>query len=1457
MGKAEERFFRYVESLEKELENKPAFQDYRREVSEYLVRHSDSIAAYSPEQLISEASSFEELLALRGFLRDKFGNEQGWWSYYHEKRRELATAPSYYGKGKFGVPVNPQVFHRHWGKGQQSAIIQRDLLPQQLSYTQITGREPLWHAKEGRIPKGFSQPLSFKPSRADKYFSFDIETTGLLHQLRSPKTGSQRGLYSIGWVSEEGTGEWFQRQLAPRAKGKWAGQPGTRPFYGYEVEEIVSKGQKVAASLPMEVQEVAGEKELLAGFLKSLKKQPKDRVLLGFNIEKFDIPFLKAIAYRHGREKELEAALKGRKVVDVAEETKGFLSQQLSGKYLGWQRSMFEDMGLSPKGWTLESIAHALGYQAKEGAVAHTPKTDASMAAFVHETLSDERKAKKIWRAGGEQRYLKFLAERGTTLTPLSAIEDMTEVRAGGVYMKPQAALSPETYETPLLSRLSAKYGARDPSPLPVPVAEPASPKTFAVSPRVKKAARIGAKGLKYLGATALLGAALPGQGTSNFFGAGASIASWKLVAKQKGNIATRALAAGVSYAAVKGLAPGSFDSMSKGGMSEAIRHYQTDFGSPWQGPKVSGPLSISLMAGAGLALGTGAAILAFSSVEGEEPPKQEKVHGQYIDPEIMEFRKKWIKAPGKRRELERIKDEAYEPMQPGDLEDWRLKDKRGKLARVDLSGLTPVWEDVDTLLLEQPWYKPWKRDIGIRLTGIDAPEIEHPDDPVPWTRRKQSQPFGKESVEKLKELIGDEKLEVYVASDPDQRTYKRYLGAIFREGSEVPLNVEAVQRGLAAALPWGESGTDIIPREQLIREEQEAAFARRGMWKEEFWQRYLDLSVGAGRRVTFTSFSDLSRLAANLHLAAAEELMSRDDIEYQPWMGRYIGGKLNVNYSGSASSGTRNKIDALHYGSTNSMGALSMKAHSDFGSGVVKGALKRTGSWFKSMWERVRGIKKKGGTLTEKGAILKGERAFAEMKRRGLFSKKAQERELAYADTILASQEELADTVIDKPPGRETVDLKNPNWMFPEIPTPKHGVFDPYTRGKLANHIYAGPLPKIRDGVSGENFSVTREFSLAEKENVFLQAAKKRGLEFSETPDLSGESFATKIRSMLNEAEKPPGRETVDLKNPGWVFPEVPVPKQGEFDQYTKNNLSKHLHAAPLPKIRDGVSAGDSFVTREFSLAEKEEVFLRAAKKKGLEFSVMPNLKEGSLPARVRDVLDVGKKPPGRETVQLKNPAWMFPEVPAPKHGEFDPYTKNNLSKHVYAGPLPKIRDGVSDENFSVTREFSLAEKEEVFLRAAEKKGLKFSAMPDLGEGSFAARIRELLTEFKGDFESRWEKFKHLASGLFRKDESSAVLRGGVGKASRTDFDLAWQAGSTGVERERLAEQAGSLVDERLSLLERQKEKGFVPRGVDRGRAAAKLREQEEKIPSVAVPHVSAKEASRRHKWSANKGFL
>lgn len=339
-------------------------------------------------------------------------------------------------------------------------------------------------------------------------------------------------------------------------------------------------------------------------------------------------------------------------------------------------------------------------------------------------------------------------------------------------------------------------------------------------------------------------------------------------------------------------------EGLPHGGMASQLRKQNTDFGSGYQGLRV---------------------------------------HGQVIAPEVQEFRDKYFSSPETEAALQqKLKDERRGS--PGEFEEGDLFYPGGKVAQVrDLSQFSLKWEDADTLLLQYPWYKFWKRDISVRLAGIDAPEISH--DTFfsrEWWRFHQEQPHGQES-KKYVESLDMEGARLEVAASPAARTYGRYLGLVYLKDQREPLNLQLVREGQAAALPWGEAGSDIYSRATLRREEKKAADLQKGIWGDLYYQKYLDISKGLGGRLTFNTLSDLSRLAKNYHLAAAQSWMENDEAPYTPFIGKYIGQKLRPSYGrffrGTPRIGESfNPVEGM---SEQGINAATRKKNTDFGSRV------------------------------------------------------------------------------------------------------------------------------------------------------------------------------------------------------------------------------------------------------------------------------------------------------------------------------------------------------------------------------------------------------------------------------------------------------------------------------------------------------------------------------------------
>jgi len=355
-------------------------------------------------------------------------------------------------------------------------------------------------------------------------------------------------------------------------------------------------------------------------------------------------------------------------------------------------------------------------------------------------------------------------------------------------------------------------------------------------------------------------------------------------------------------------LIPGSDDAyntlpgLNEEGMASQLRKINTDFGSGYQGLKVM---------------------------------------GQSIAPEIQEFREAWFGDFSDQSRMDQLKAEmAASSEEYGKFEPPELQQYGGRLQKVDLSDFDVRWDDADTLILRRTGlanlFFGKRKDIAIRLAGIDTPEVVHPDDPTAWFRFRQEQPYGSEATRIAETLASGKKLEAVI--DPTATTYGRHIGLIYAEGEARSINEQLIAAGAAAHLPFGEAGSDIYNRKAFSEVEQQAISERKGMWQEPFFQTYLDVTKGVGGRITFTTFTDLSRLSRNYKLAAAQQAMwsAQETGEDQRAFG--IGRSLRSSYGrffGTPNTSSKDddhlQVEALGHGG---MGSAMRKDSTDFGSG-------------------------------------------------------------------------------------------------------------------------------------------------------------------------------------------------------------------------------------------------------------------------------------------------------------------------------------------------------------------------------------------------------------------------------------------------------------------------------------------------------------------------------------------
>lgn len=921
-----------IEAIEESIASKPGFDSFRREIERNLIKDSSRLSGFTAEEIIKQADTFEELIVLKDYLQARFAGDHVWWDEYHKRRIELAMLPSNYGtiegKARFALPISPERLKRSNIAGLRGVGVRRNLAGQLFTRRELQGLDPVEISRAGIRFQDF---IHGERPPAKSYFAFDLETTGLLKQLAYKNTGNIRGIASLGFS--------FRNTEIAQEGLSLAKIPSNRPYLGEFIEETILPRHfemqgKTKAQLGLRRGSIfknqVDERRIVKQFIETVSRD-KNAAIMGYNIEQFDIPFLKVIAKRHGLERELANVLKGRDIIDVGNYAKAFLSEQLGSQYIGWQEGMFKDLKLNPMGWKQQALAHAFGFEGAMSEAAHTPLFDVKMTEHIYETLTKEKgkEAYRLWNevdkvtnTTGKQRYEQALKSLNQELVGISELEKITVRRGGKTFLNlPEYMIPRDPRSSSILKRLisSVPQGAAKISDIKIP-APSVVRNIFDQAPqrnigKLLKNNNIvkATKGARFLGLGVAIGAIAPGQGMSNLVGAYGGMGAY-YATKAKTSKAGLGIAAGVAtYGIVKGLNSLMFsgrddnynviEGLRHGGAAQATRMQLTEFGSGYQGQKLS-------------------------------------IYNQDIDPEIQEFRHRWLSTPTREKLLkEEMKKAGENIQQVGDFKASEMA-AAGKFQKVNLSEFDWKFEDPDTLMLHRKGlWNIFDAPIAVRMTGIDSPEIEHEDDELEWTRYQQNQPYGQEATARAKELW-EGKNGMSVLIDPERRTYGRYLGILQEEGAKESVNVQMIQKGIAAALPWGDSGSDMISRQKLVAAEKKAIAEEQGMWQEEYYQRYLDIAGATGRRITFTSFTDLSRLSKNYGLAAAQELMSRDDVDYQPWMGRYIGAKLRKSYGPndnkarfSGKDSAYNTIEGIHPGSEG-IGAESIRAHTDFGSG-------------------------------------------------------------------------------------------------------------------------------------------------------------------------------------------------------------------------------------------------------------------------------------------------------------------------------------------------------------------------------------------------------------------------------------------------------------------------------------------------------------------------------------------
>jgi endonuclease YncB( thermonuclease family) len=390
---------------------------------EQLRKDRAELKEVSPGKLISNVRTFEEANALSKFWAEEYGSDYVPQWELSKTKNQLATYPSQYPGDRFALPISPRDI-----EGERK--VERNLLGL-FTREQMLGKAPV-----NLVPKGlnYNSFLSQQAPVTGRWFSFDLETTGLLKDLSSLDHGSRVQVLSLGIAGSDrsrisalqnlpentsGLGKVIKNVILPKHKAALEQISGWQDIGDGLLSD--PRRRKIGAFA------VAGasERDIVSNFIQSARvARESGSAILGYNIRKFDLPFLQSVAKMRGYgSEELDELLRTTRVVDVSDYAKAFLSEKLGSEYVGWQADTIDH--ISPRGWKLEDLAYAFGHKAGASSAAHTADVDADATAYIFKMLTKRDKkgrllAEKIWENGGKQRYLEAQKRRGTSPVPLS-----------------------------------------------------------------------------------------------------------------------------------------------------------------------------------------------------------------------------------------------------------------------------------------------------------------------------------------------------------------------------------------------------------------------------------------------------------------------------------------------------------------------------------------------------------------------------------------------------------------------------------------------------------------------------------------------------------------------------------------------------------------------------------------------------------------------------------------------------------------------------------------------------------------------------------------------------------------------------------------------------------------------------------------------------------------------------
>ncbi len=268
------------------------------------------------------------------------------------------------------------------------------------------------------------------------------------------------------------------------------------------------------------------------------------------------------------------------------------------------------------------------------------------------------------------------------------------------------------------------------------------------------------------------------------------------------------------------------------------------------------------------------------------------------VHPDILRFRERiWSDDVQKAQIKDQIEklQEAYQAklgrFRPNDLSRVSTSGlegfnrQRADIREVNLSRFNIQVEDADTLFLERKGVLNWLKAragygrVAMRISGVDAPEIKHEDDPFVkmGLRWHSEQPYGREATAILKHFVDQDNLRLITSSGPE--TYGRYLGGLWEKDTGRSINLDLIRTGAAKALPWGDESTPLIDKAMAMAAEDEAREENVGLWGYPRYQKHAQKEDWMGKEITFNLLTRIDVLAGNSQLARmATEAVDYDD---------------------------------------------------------------------------------------------------------------------------------------------------------------------------------------------------------------------------------------------------------------------------------------------------------------------------------------------------------------------------------------------------------------------------------------------------------------------------------------------------------------------------------------------------------------------------------------------------